>query len=423
VAALLASVVAWTTAWGLVGSQPTVLLDAWSELPVTGQVIELRRDVNELRGRVLASIPALAPRTTVHPDILIVTVDALRADRITPALTPAITELAAGAALFERAYAPSTITRGSVPSIMSSLTPGRLRGRLIDFALKLDPRHVLLAERLRMAGYSTRGFLCCAHHFGGTFDLGLDRGLDRVVYDRSGEHLAQAAQTYFTDGSLDDNPRFAWLHTYEPHMWSTYYPVAYYGRAPGPRYDRTVASVDRALAPLLAAIRTRGRPTIIVFTSDHGEGLGDHGTLAHAGVPYTSQIHVPLVIAAPGLLPRRIATPISLVGLGETVLELAGFAAPAGDVPGFMDLLAGAARPDGEVYSVVLGDRVVPFTAYSLIAGDHHLIEVEGRAPELYDLRADPGELTNLASRDPARLAELQRRLAAQRANDRKPPF
>jgi arylsulfatase A-like enzyme len=391
---------------------------------VAGQLIEWRRDVNELRGQVLAAMPALASRTALHPDVLIVTVDALRADRITPALTPAIAELAGGSVAFDHAYAPSTMTRGSVPAIMTSLTPGRLRGRLIDFALKLDPRHVLLAERLRAAGYATRGFLCCAHHFGGAFDLGLDRGLDRVLYNTSGEHLAKAAQTFFSDAAFDDKPRFAWLHTYEPHLWSTSYPIALYGREPGPRYDRTVATVDRVLGPLFAAIRTRGRPTIIVFTSDHGEGLGDHGVLVHAGVPYTSQIHVPLLIAAPGAASRHVDAPISLVGLADTVLELAGFAPPGGDVSSFAAAVTGPARPDeGEVYSIVLRDRVVPFTARSLIVGDHHLVEVDGRAPELYDLRADPQELTNIAAREPARLAELQRRLAARRARDQTQPF
>ncbi len=424
VAAIVSCAAAWGTARVIVSSQPSALLDAWSALPVNGQLIELRRDVNDLRGQVLATIPRLVERTTQHPDILLVTVDSLRADRITPALAPAIHTLASGGASFEHAYAPSTFTRGSLPSMMTSLTPGRVRGRLIDFALKLDPRHVLLAERLRRAGYATRGFLCCAHHFGGQFDLGLDRGLDRVLYDRSGEHLAQGAISFFSDAALDSAPRFAWLHTYEPHMWGAYYPGAIYGKAPGPRYDRTVASVDRALAPLFAAIRARGRPTIVIVTSDHGEGLGEHGALAHADMPYASLIRVPLLIATPGLPPMKIATPISLVALGDTVLELAGYTAQAGDVPSFSHLLTGPARPtDGEVYSVVLKDRAMPFTAHSLISGDHHLIEREGRAPELYDLRSDPGELVNIATREPARLADLQRRLAARRLHDRTPPF
>ncbi|HWO25812.1 MAG TPA: sulfatase-like hydrolase/transferase [Kofleriaceae bacterium] len=421
--ALIAGVAAWSAARLLAASDATALLDAWSRLPVGGQVLELRRDVGALRAQVVAAIPALAPRADRHPDILIVTVDALRADRVTPSLTPALHAFGSEAAVFDRAYAPSTVTRGSLPSIMTSLSPGRIRGRLIDFALKLDPRHVLLAERLQRAGYTTRGFLCCAHHFGGAFDLGLDRGLAQVIYNASGEHLAHAATTFFADPSLDGAPRFGWLHTYEPHLWGQLYAAALYGAAPGPRYDRTVATVDRVLAPLLAAIRARGRPTIIAITADHGEGLGDHGALQHAAVPYTSQIHVPLMIAAPGVAPRRIATTVGLIGLGDTLLELAGFSPSPSDGPSFARLLSGAPPPaDAEAYSVVLHDRVIPFTAHSLVAGDHHLIEVTGQKPELYDLLRDPGELTDLAAREPARLAELVRRLAAHRARDRVPP-
>jgi len=415
----------------VIGSrEPTVLIDAWSQLPVSGRAIEARHEIAALREVVVAAIPAPVARTERHPDILLVTVDALRADRLGArqpdggSLTPALDALAGEAAVFERAFAPSTVTRGSLPPIMTQLSPGRLRGRLVDYALKLDPRHVLFAERLQRAGYATRGYLCCTQHFGGSFQIGLDRGFDRVIYNPSGEHLAHAAQEFFGDATLDGRPRFAWIHTYEPHLWSTLYPAPLYGRAPGPRYDRTVATVDRELAPLLAAIRARGRPTIVVVTADHGEGLGDHGVAQHAGAPYASQIHVPLVISGPAIAPRRITTTVGLVGLGDTLLDLAGFTPPPSDGPSFAYLLSEAppANP-GEAYSAVFRDRVIPFTAHSLVAGDHHLVEVDGRPPELYDLRADPRELVDLAAREPALLTELRRRLADHRARDRVAAF
>lgn len=428
--ALAVAIIAAIAARVVTRRAPAVLIDAWSQLPVSGQAIESRHEIAALRETVLAAIPTPVPRTDQHPDILLITVDALRADRLGArqpdgqALTPALDALAAEGAVFERAFAPSTVTRGSLPPIMTQLSPGRLRGRLIDFALKLDPRHVLFAERLQRAGYATRGYLCCAHHFGGAFEIGLDRGLDQVIYNADGEHLAHAASAFFGDAALDGRPRFAWLHTYEPHLWSARYPAALYGAEPGPRYDRTVATGDRVLAPLLAAIRARGRPAIVVVTADHGEGLGDHGAVQHAGAPYASQIQIPLVIQGPAIAPRRITTTVGLIGLGDTLLELAGFSPPPSDGPSFAHLLSETPRPDpGEAYAAVFRDRVIPFTAHSLVAGDHHLVEIEGRPPELYDLRGDPRELVDLAAREPALLAKLRRRLAAHRARDRVPPF
>jgi arylsulfatase A-like enzyme len=429
-AAALVAVVGLAIAARVIAARdPIALIDAWSQLPVGGRAIEASHEIAALRDAVVAAVPAPVARTEHHPDILLVTVDALRADRLGARLPdgrplmPALDALAAEGAVFARAFAPSTVTRGSLPPIMTQLSPGRLRGRLIDFALKLDPRHVLLAERLQRAGYATRGYLCCAHHFGGAFDIGLDRGLDEVVYDPRGEHLAVAAAGFFADPALDARPRFAWLHTYEPHLWGSY-PSRIYGRAAGPRYDATVATVDRALAPLLAAIRARGRPTIIVVTADHGEGLGDHGVPQHAGPPHASLIHVPLVITGPAIAPRRIATVVGLLGLGDTLLELAGFSPPPSDGPSFAALLsADPPRGPGEAYSVVFRDRVIPFTAHSLVVGDHHLLEIAGRPPALYDLSRDPAELTDLAAREPAVLAELQRRLADHRARDRVPAF
>jgi arylsulfatase A-like enzyme len=455
-AALAVAVVLAIAARVLAARDPIALIDAWSQLPVGGRAIAQQHEVAALRAVVVDAIPAPVARTERHPDILLITVDALRADRLGARrpdgqpLMPALDALAAEGAVFTRAFAPSTVTRGSLPAIMTQLSPGRLRGRLVDFALKLDPRHVLLAERLQRAGYATGGFLCCAHHFGGPFEIGLDRGLDDVVYDAQGDHLAAAAAAFFGDAALDRRsqiagggdpdgsaggtggraprgidarPRFAWLHTYEPHLWGGL-PSRIYGRAAGPRYDVTVAAVDRALAPLLAAIRARGRPTIVVVTSDHGEGLGDHGVPQHAGPPHASLIQVPLVIAGPAIAPRRIATVVGLLGLGDTLLELAGFAPPPSDGPSFAALLRGEPPSGpGEAYSVVLRDRRIPFSAHSLVAGDHHLIEVAGQPPELYDLSRDPAELDNLAAREPAVLARLRRRLADHRARDRVPVF
>ena len=417
----IAVIVVITAAWfGARAARPTVLLEAWNQLPIGGRAIEATQDVHALRARVL-EVPAPVARTDQHPDVLLITIDAMRADRLSASVTPNLAALA-DAVVFDRAYAPSSVTRGSLPTMLTALAPGRIRGRQIAFAIKLDPRHVIVAERFQRAGYQTRGFLCCPQHFGGPYDLGLDRGLDRVVYDPNGAHLAHAAGAFFAEQV--SAPRFAWLHVYEPHEWERLYPVDVYDEDRGVRYDRAVTETDRFLGPLIAAVRARPRPTIIVITSDHGEGLGEHGALHHAGTPYASQIHVPLIVIAPGTAPRRVTTPVSLAGLSETLLELAGFAPTStGDGASLARVIDGTSTGDGEAYSVVLRDRQIPFAAHSLVSGDYHLVEYEGRAPELYNVAADPAELTDLAAREPALLAKLRARLAVHRERGRVPPF
>ena len=423
--ALIAAALAWSSA--RLVADATVLLDAWYQLPVGGRMIQRNHSIAELRGEALA-IPVLVPRAAQHPDIVVVGIDALRADRVTRALMPNLAALRETGASFSRAYAPSTVTRGSIPSMVTMLSPGRIRGRLMGFALKLDPRHVLLAEQLQRAGYATAGFLCCAQHFGGPFEIGLDRGLEQTMFDRAGDHLVQAAISFLADPARDGRPRFAWMHMYEAHGAPQAYPPAIFGEDYPPRYDRAVADLDRILAPLWAAIAARGRPTIVIVTADHGEGLNQHGVRFHAGRPYVEQLHVPLIVVGVGGAlagqPRTIATTVSLTSLGATVIDLAGFVPPAADGESLVPLIAGTAPAgDGEAYSLVQRDRSIGFVARSLVAGDYHLVEVEGAPPLLFSLAADPGELDDLAAREPARLAELQRRLAIHRARDARPPF
>lgn len=402
-------------------AQPVALLSAWGAMPVGGLATEFTIDVARLRRRL--TLPGLAPAEREgahHPDVVLVTIDTVRADRTPlhggPALMPNLATFAAGAAVFDWAFAPSNATRRSLPAIVTGLDAARIRGRVIGWALKVDPRHVLLAERFAAAGYTTAGFFCCSQFFGGKEQVGLDRGLAEVGYKRDAKGLNRLALR-FLEREKSGRPRFLWLHYYEPHPWDRTYPPTTPDDDPRPRYDRTLADIDRSLGPLFAALGDTGRETIIAVTSDHGEGLGEHGALHHNTDLFNSQLHVPLIVRGPGIPARRMPAPVSLVELAPALLDLAGFEPPA---PPTMDggSLAAALRAatppafeTGVASAVMVADRSVPHGGRALVVGRHKLIVIEGKPPALFDYLADPGELTNLAPTQPDLVRELRARM------------
>ncbi|HWM86100.1 MAG TPA: sulfatase [Kofleriaceae bacterium] len=419
--------------------RPLAMMGIWGHTQVAGLAIDWLYQVEALRGEVELEGIRPPPRPGAPPrDVVLVTIDTVRADRTPPygglAAMPALTGLAGRGAVFQWAFSPGNVTRRSLPSMMLGLTPARVSGRVAGWALRLDPRHVLLAERLRSAGHETAGFFCCASQFGPEHQLGLTRGIQHLVIERSGERLARQAARWLAERDRDRGarPLFLWLHFIEPHGWEEY-PAADGARRVH-RYDLALADVDRALAAVLesAWAPTRRDRTYVVVTSDHGEGLGDHGTRNHSATLYNSEIRVPLVVAGPGIQPRRIARPVGTTDLAPTIIDLAGFAPPgmpAMDGVSLAPLLRGEpprGPPDdrGEAYAAMIADRSVATSARALMAGRHKLIwREEDGIVELYDLPADPGELRDLAARLPDVKAGLMNRLKALRALEQTSPF
>jgi arylsulfatase A-like enzyme len=290
---------------------------------------------------------------------------------------------------------------------------------------------VVLAERFRAAGYATAGFLCCVNHMGGRKKIGLDRGLESVAYERDGNRLKDLATGWLRSSAGERRPRYLWVHLFDPHDWQWQFPApgGGDGDARG-RYRQAIQRADRFLAPIVAAMEASGRPAIVVIASDHGEGLGDHRAPHHSSNLYNSQIHVPLVIAGPGLgPPRREAEPVALLDLSATLLDLAGFEPPGMpemDARSFADLARGERGPGSrsrDVYAVMVHDRSVARTGRAVVAGRLKMIAIDGRKPELYDVVADPGETRNLASKKPRLLRDMTSRLRRREDSDAVAPF
>jgi arylsulfatase A-like enzyme len=432
----LAGAAALGTAFHVRYRRPFVMLDIWAAAPTAGLAIEIAYDLGTLRSTLdLSEVAPAARPGASHPDVLLVTIDTVRADRTPPyggwAEMPSLAELAQRGAVFEWAFAPGNVTRRSLPTIATGVSPRRIRGRVAGWALRLDPRHVLLAERFRAAGYDTAGFFCCESQFGPVHELGTERGIEHLVIDYDGAKLATLARDWLRRRDhVTAGPAFVWLHFIEPHGWEKRARGTPRGR-PHARYDSVLAEVDGFLATLLEPLQdpARRNRTIVAVTSDHGEGLGDHGHTNHAMTLYSSETRVPLILVGPGVRPGRVAAPVGLVDLAPTLLDLAGYVPPgmpAMDGGSVADRVRGVV-PDvpgaGEAYLVMVPDRSVQEEMVAIVAGRHKLIERPRRKPMLYDLAQDPGEKQNLAKDQPAIVEDLRRRISQRRAVDAIPPF
>jgi hypothetical protein len=412
--------------------RPAAALGVWGDQPIAGVVLERVFSLDRIR----RALPLDDYRPIARPgerprDVVVVVIDTLRADHTPPyggkAEMPVLAALGERGAVFHWAFSPSNVTRRSVPTMLTGTSPDRVRGRVVGWGLRLDPRHILVAERLRVAGYDTAGFVCCGGLYGEDLRTGFDRGLSTLVIDESAVQLGAKAGRFVTARAErgDKRPLFMWLHFLEPHNWAVNTPVA---GTLGEQYDRSLTLVDRALVPLVAAFANRppDQAPIIIVTSDHGEGLGEHGARNHSTDLYNSQIRVPLVIAGPGVAAVRPTQTVGLVDLVPTIIDLAGFVPPTGrSIDG--ESLGPIARGQqvttrNTAFAAMIADRSNPGGVTVIVDGAWKLVEI-GRIRELYNIHQDPDEKTNLAAKHPEIVARLAVLLATQRARGRMSAF
>jgi choline-sulfatase len=347
---------------------------------------------------LLAGCGRGAPRSSatpagagLRPSILLVTLDTTRADAIGPGArgveTPVFDALAARGRRFTQAYATVPETLPSHTSMMTGLYAG---GHGVhENGRRLSDQTPLLAERLRGAGYRTAAFVS-------TFTLarrfGLARGFD-VYDDQLPAGAVERSSRDTTDAALAlldrraGTPLFLWVHYNDPH--APYEPPEpYRSRYVGHPYLGEVAAMDAQLGRLVAAFaRDVPEPRAIVVVADHGEGLGDHGEPQHGYLLYQSTVHVPLVLAGPGVAAGATDTPVSTRRIFFTVLDWAGLGAAH-------SLRADDADP-------VLAEAMKPFLEFGwqpqtmIVSGSRKAI-LAGKVQEIYDLAADPGEMHDL---------------------------
>ncbi len=438
---------------------------------------QIALDSPAVSGRVTLELPAVSlaervepvspvepvSKELARPNILLITVDTLRADAVGAygnprAKTPNMDSLAQDGTLFSLDMTVVPQTNPTHASILTGVFPSR-HGIFHHMASMLSDSVKPLAEIMSEAGYTTTG-----HYSWISFDpqySGLERGFatyERHTVDRSWpadrkpdfyEEYLDSKADVTTDGVLawlersGKDPFFMWIHYNDAH-WPYEPPSPFDTMFDGCQscmdgsiqsiirvtegyqatsvetahlrglYDGEVAFVDQQLGRLFGWLRDRGLldRTVVVLTADHGEGFGEKGLWSHQEVMYNTALRVPLLIRYPGGVPKAVVgAPASAVDILPTLMDILGLPTPEGlHGKSLLPLMQGTEDGhDRAVFSQLWDARKV-----SVVYQGMKLIkDRDTGALQLYDLAQDLAENHDLTGARPEVARILEQRVDA----------
>ena len=361
--------------------------------------------------------------------VVMVTLDTTRADRFgcygsTAGLTPFLDSLAERGVVFENAQSVAPITLPSHASMMTGLYPTKHEVRNNGMFVLGDDVETL-AEVFSENGYATGAFISAQVLVS---RYGLDQGFDvydddlsqsrksgtSVVPSRRGNVTLEAAKQWLAT-IPQDKPVFLWLHLYDPH--APYDPPGNFrARFPSDPYAGEIAFVDALVADLSATLDQSGRldDTVLTVLADHGEGLGEHGENTHGFLLHQATIHVPWILTTPATnQPIRVVDPVSITDLSPLLTTLVDLRTPNQDRSDGRLPFGGrdATNPARALYF----EAMLPLFQYGwselrgVRSGKWELHA--GTRKELFDMAADPRQLTNMAEVEPLELENTSRSL------------
>ncbi|MFQ6104632.1 MAG: tetratricopeptide repeat protein, partial [Candidatus Glassbacteria bacterium] len=325
--------------------------------------------------------------------------------------------------LFSHAFTAVPLTLPAHASIMTGLYP-LSHGVRNNGSYRLDDTVPTIASILSDVGYRTKAVVSA---FVLDSQFGLDSGFqsydDHLEYrpdeqptssslERKGDAVTDAAISFIDEAESSPSPYFLWVHYFDPHH--PYKPPPQYGRMyPWNPYAGEIAYMDECVGRLLGRLEEGGgdRATLTVIVGDHGEDLGDHGEMSHGTFLYESTIRIPLIISFPGRLPEgvKVDEPVSVVDVFSTVIDILGIESDTLHLQG--QSLLGSIQAEAARQRPIYFETRYPLESMGwsplegIIMGDWKYI----RAPldELYDLRDDPREITNLLEGESERVARM----------------
>lgn len=375
---------------------------------------------------VVAAVFAVARlRGDTDPDIILVTIDTLRADAVTAEYAPFLVELAQEGIRFDNAHAHNVMTLPSHTNIVTGMLPyqhGVRDNAGFTFGKNDEPvaaskKQTTIAATLRARGYATGAFVAAYpldSHFGLDSDFDIYDDHYRTAANASrfatperpaSEVLAAARRWY---DSVLERKKFLWVHLYEPHH--PYEAVSpFKERSPDQPYYAEVAAADDALGKFLRPILERRPRTLLIVTSDHGEGLGDHVENHHGLFAYEETLKVPLIVVEKGKVrPRLERHFVGHIDIVPTILARLGIEKPA-HLHGQSLLEVKASRDT--YFEALWGSLNLGWAPLVGMIHDGHKY-VDLPVPELYDLGRDPREQTNLVTRNRRMTTRIRELLA-----------
>jgi arylsulfatase A-like enzyme/Flp pilus assembly protein TadD len=377
-------------------------------------------------GIVSAANPSAPKRP---PNVILITIDTVRADHVgcygyKDIETPTLDSLAHDGIVFERAISQVPLTWPSHAVILTGTYP--FQNGVQDFTgTPLDTKFRSVAQAFKQHGYSTGAVISA---FVLDRSWGLARGFDFYddafspeefasrdigLVERRGSESVNHAVAWLKKHS--QRPFFFWLHLYDPH--SPYDPPEpFHTQYQGHPYDGEIAYADHELGRFMTWLKSAQlyNSTLIVFLSDHGESLGEHGEHEHGFFVYNSTVHVPLIVKPPaggGFRAGRSPRVVETTAVAPTLLEAAGIHDGMNGQLQSPSLLKSKTAADDAAYS----ETFYPFSSFgwsplhALESTRYHYIDAP--QPELYDLTADPDEKNNLAEQQTATVAVLKDKL------------
>ena len=378
-----------------------------------------------------------------------ISIDTLRRDHLAPYgasfETVAASRLAREGVVFEHAVSQVPLTLPSHTSLFTGLYPPHHAVR-DNAGFVVGQAATTLAERFLAAGYRTAGFVSSyvLHSRWGigqgheTYDDAFDyAGLESHALtdvERPAGPVVDAALAWLRQPRRSERPFYLWVHLYDPH--EPYLPATSTAASAPTAYAGEVMYADAQVARLLEALDTLGlrRNSLIVYLSDHGESLGEHGEPTHGIFLYGATLDVPLIIAPPPgatlgsralpLAGRRVGGLARLVDVTPTVLDLVGLPVPSGlDGVSLLPMVAdeGASAegsPPADTAEALAGPVSYAETYYPRFRYNwSELVALEtarwkfvrAPRPELYDLRQDPKQLHDVSAEHPRVAATLAR--------------
>ena len=420
------------------------------------------------------------------PNVLFILIDTWRADHTgflgyEREVSPNLDRLAKGGVVFERALSQSSWTKPAVATLLTGLLPSQHHAVSQAIpetpvrAFRLNPRLTTFIELLHGLGWQTAMW---SDNPNITPPVGFAQGAEsfRDYFHQPchAEHCGELPEIlsdvdrWFAETRDAARPFCLYVHVMDPHY--PYEPPpetrGRFDRKPsdlqltGPivhdymtgkrseerltserlislvdRYDEELLALDGQLGPFLERMRRENPNTVIVVSGDHGEEFYEHGNLGHSHALWQELVHVPLLVWAPGLAPKRVTTQVRLMDVAPTILELVGLerGLPGAQGSSLMPVLAGLETADRPAPMEVGGDQKPGWQWRGLCDGRMKLLRREKDLPtlhsipslgdedagprpgwQLYDLATDPQERTNLFAErgDEAKrlFAELEQR-------------